>query len=157
MPAPLRQLTQSAILCLALLAAVNSFAETAAPDAAAIKQTAEEFHQALAAGKPDRVIELLQSDALIVEGGHVQTRDEYQREHLAADIAYAAAVPGKQLSALVRQEGDVAWVTSTFKVNGQYKNKEINELAAETMILTKTPAGWRIRAIHWSSQKAARK
>ncbi len=154
MPTPLRQLTQSAILCLALLAAVNSFAETAAPDAAAIKRIAEEFHQALAAGKSDRMIELLDSEALIVEGGHVQTRDEYQTEHLAADITYAAAVPGKQLSALVRQEGDVAWVTSTFTVKGQYKTKEINELAAETMVLTKTADGWRIRAIHWSSQKA---
>ncbi len=130
--------------------------QSTAPDAPAIQQTAEEFHQALGAGKAERVIELLQPDALIAEGGHVQTRDEYQSEHLAADIAFARAVPGKELSALVRQEGDVAWVTSTFKVSGRYKDKAINELAAETMVLTKTAEGWRVRAIHWSSQKATK-
>lgn len=129
-------------------------AETNAPDAASIKRTAEEFHDALAGGKPDAVMALLQPDVLIVEGGTVQTRDEYQSEHLSADITYASAVPGKQLDAKVRQAGDVAWVTSTFRVAGTFKDRKIDDVAAETMILTKTPEGWRIRAIHWSSQKA---
>ncbi len=128
--------------------------ETEAPDAAAIKKTAEEFHQALAGGKPDQVMALLQPDALIVEGGTVQTRDEYQSEHLAADIVYAAAVSGKQVNAVVRQEGEVAWVTSTFNVKGTFQSKEINDLAAETMVVMKTADGWRIRNIHWSSEKA---
>ena len=61
---------------------------------------------------------LLQPDALIVEGGAVQTRAEYESEHLGEDIAYARAVPGKQLKVVVRQEGDIAWVTSTFRVTG---------------------------------------
>ncbi|MEO5719706.1 MAG: nuclear transport factor 2 family protein [Chthoniobacterales bacterium] len=136
-----------------LLTAGPAHSETEAPDAAAIKKTAEEFHQALAGGKPDQVMALLHADALIVEGGTVQTRKEYKREHLPADIAYAAAVPGKQLNAVVQQDGDVAWVTSTFTVKGTFQSKEINDLAAETMVLTKTPAGWLIRSIHWSSQK----
>ncbi len=137
-----------------LLTARPAGAETNAPDAASIKHAAEEFHNALAGHKPDAVMALLQPDALIVEGGTVQTRDEYQREHLSADLAYAGAVPGKQLDAVVRQDGEVAWVTSTFRVAGTFKDKKINELAAETMILTKTSEGWRIRSIHWSSQKA---
>ena len=137
-----------------LLAAAPAGAATDAPDGAAIKRTAEEFHTALATGKPDSVMALLQPDALIVEGGTVQTRDEYQSEHLSADIAYASAVPGKQLDAVVRQAGEVGWVTSTLRVAGTFKDKTINELAAETMILTKTSEGWRIQAIHWSSQKA---
>ncbi len=135
------------------LSASLALGETEAPDAAEIKNAAHEFHEALAGGKPDAVMALLQPDALIVEGGTVQTRDEYQSEHLAADIAFAAAVPGKQLNAVVRQEGEVAWVTSTFSVKGTFQSKEINDLAAETMVLTKTPAGWLIRSIHWSSQK----
>ena len=139
-----------------LLTAGLTLGETDAPDAAAIKSTAEEFHQALAGGKPDRVMALLQSDALVVEGGTVQTRDEYKSEHLSADIAYAAAVPGKQLNVVVGQEGNVAWVTSTFSVTGKFKDKMINERAAETMVLTKSADGWRIRSIHWSSQKASK-
>ncbi len=126
-----------------------------APDAAAIRKTAEEFHQALAGGQPDQVMALLHPDALIVEGGTVQTRDEYQSEHLAADIAYASAVPGKKTKVVVRQEGETAWVTSTFIVSGKFKEKTINERAAETMVLQKTTDGWRIRNIHWSSEKAS--
>ena len=126
-------------------------------DAAAITTTAEDFHKALSAGKPDQVMELLAPDALIVEGGTVQTRKEYQSEHLAEDIAYARAVPNTPRDVVVRQEGDVAWVTSTFRVTGKFHDKPVDNIAAETIVLTKTPAGWRIRSIHWSSHKAPSK
>ena len=142
--------------CLALSAG-GAIAETDTPDAAAIKATAENFHNALAAGKPDEVMSLLQPDALIIEGGAVETRAEYECGHLKEDIAYARAVPGKQLTTVVQQEGDVAWVTNTFGVQGTFRKKPVNSLAAETMVLTKTPAGWRIRTIHWSSHKAPSK
>lgn len=147
--------TLLASLCLILTASVSR-GEPAAPDATAITTAAEGFHKALSAGKPDQVMALLQPDALIVEGGTVQTRDEYQSEHLSADIAYARAVPSTQRSAVVRQEGDVAWVTTTFTVTGTFHGKPVDNLAVETMVLTKTSAGWRIRTIHWSSQKAAK-
>ncbi len=139
--------------CLAL-SSERSFGGPEAPDTAAITAAAENFHKALAAGKPDEVMSLLQPDALIVEAGTVQTRDEYQREHLMADIAYARAVPGEQGDVVIRQEGNAAWVTSTFRVTGKFENKPVDNLAAETMVLTKTPEGWRIRTLHWSSHKA---
>ncbi len=134
-----------------MIAAGGSLGEPAAADAKAITSAVEEFHKAMAAGKSDKVMSLLLPDALVVEGGAVQTRSEYQSAHLAEDIAYARAVPGKQVDVVVRQEGDVAWVTSTFEVKGKFQDNPVNSLVAETMLLTKTPAGWRIRAIHWSS------
>lgn len=139
-----------------LLTLVQVNGDTDAPERVAIKKVAKEFHQSLAAGKPERVMTLLQPDALIVEGGTVQTRTDYQSGHLAADIAYATAVPSKQLTVVVKQEGQVAWVTSTFRVSGSFQGNEINESAAETMVLTKTREGWRIRAVHWSSHKVAK-
>ncbi|MEO8044853.1 MAG: nuclear transport factor 2 family protein [Spartobacteria bacterium] len=138
--------------CLAF-AAPSSAAETDAP---AITAAAEKFHTALAAGKSEEVMSLLQPDALVVEGGAVQTRAEYESEHLGEDIAYARAVPVKPLQVLVRQEGDTAWITSTFSVQGTFEGKPVNSLAAETMVLTRTSGGWRIRAIHWSSHKASK-
>ncbi len=141
-------------VCL-LLGTPLSPAESGTPDAAEISGIAEQFHNALSAGQPDKVIALLQPDALIVEGGTVQTRAEYKAEHLGEDIAYVRAVPGKQVSVVVRQEGDVAWVTSTFRVTGKFHDQAVDSLAAETMILHRTAEGWRIRAIHWSSQKAS--
>lgn len=141
--------------CLLLTAGFSS-GEPAAPDAAAIAAVAESFHKALAAGKPDEVMSMLPPDALIVEAGTVQTRDEYQREHLAADIAFASAVPGKQHDVVLRQEGNTAWVTSTFEVSGTFEGKPVHSFSAETMVLTRTDGGWRIRTVHWSSHKAAK-
>ncbi len=128
--------------------------EADAPAAAAITAVAEKFHTTLATGKRDEVMSLLQPDALVVEGGTMQTRVEYEGEHLGEDIAYARAVPRKQLKVVVRQEGNVAWVTSTFRVTGTFQGKPVDSLAAETMVLTKSSAGWAIRSIHWSSHKA---
>jgi ketosteroid isomerase-like protein len=140
-----------------LITTGQSFGEPAAVDAATITSTAEAFHKALAAGEADRAMSLLSADALIVEGGAVQTRDEYQREHLAEDIAYARAVPSTPRDVVIRQEGNVAWVTSTFRLTGEFHDKQVDDLAAETMVLKKIPAGWRIRTIHWSSRKAPSK
>ena len=140
-----------------LITTGQSFGEPAAVDAATITSTAEDFHEALAAGEPDRVMSLLSPDALIVEGGAVQTRDEYQREHLADDIAYARAVPSTPRDVVIRQEGDVAWVTSTFHLTGEFHDRPVDDLAAETMVLKKIPTGWWIRTIHWSSRKAPSK
>ena len=144
-------LTLLAAASLAFVAA-QAIAEEA-PDAAAISATAESFHKALAAGEAEKVMSLLQPDALIAEGGTVQTRAEYESEHLAADIAYARAVPGKQLKVVVRQEGNTAWVTSTFEVSGTFESNPVHSFAAETMVLTRTDGGWRIRTVHWSSHK----
>ena len=138
-----------------------ALSEPVAADTAAITSTAGDFHKALAAGEPDRVISLLAPDALIVEAGTVQTRDDYQREHLLEDIAYARAAPSIPPSiprdVVVRQEGEVAWVTRTFSVTGKFHDKPLDNITAETIVLTKTPAGWRIRTIHWSSHKAPSK
>lgn len=136
---------------------VSPYQGGSAVDTVAIKSVVEDFPEALAAGESDWVMALLLPDALIVEAGTVQTRDEYQREHLAEDIAYARAVPSTPRNFVVRQEGNVAWVTSTFRVIGKFQDQPIDNIVAETIVLTKTPAGWRIRTIHWSSHKAPSK
>ncbi len=129
--------------------------ETSPPAAAAIAAAVDAFHQALAAGEEKRAMSLLAPDALIVEAGTVQTRAEYQSEHLKEDIAFAREVPGTQTSRQIAQSGETAWVTSTFRVTGKFHDKAIDNFAAETAVLTQTREGWRIRAIHWSSHKAA--
>lgn len=137
-----------------LITTGQSFGEPAATaDSAAITSTVEAFHKALAAGKPEKVMSLLQPDALIIEGGVVQTRSEYGSEHLAEDIAFARAVPATSQNIAMRQEGNAAWVTTRFRMVGEFHGKPIDSRTAETAILTRTPAGWRIRAIHWSSQR----
>lgn len=128
-----------------------SLAAGAAPEAAAIRATAEKFHAALAAGEAKAVMALLRDDASIVEAGAVETRAQYGKGHLSEDIAYARAVPAKQLSMIVREDGNVAWVITTFRVTGTFQGKPVDNVAAETMVLAKSPAGWGIRSLHWSS------
>src|SRR2546430_8339255 len=59
------------------------------------KQTAEvlstvhSFHAALTRGDAQAALMLLAQDAVILESGSAQSREEYAREHIAEDIAFA--------------------------------------------------------------------
>ncbi|MBA3881230.1 MAG: nuclear transport factor 2 family protein [Chthoniobacterales bacterium] len=122
-----------------------------APDREAIATTVTAFHDALAKGDRAAVLALLAPDAQIVETGHRQTREEYESEHLGADVEFAKAVPSTRSALIVRQEGNAAWTTATGRSTGTYKGRPVNSENAELMVLAKTDEGWRIRAVHWSS------
>jgi ketosteroid isomerase-like protein len=134
-----------------------------APATAAMSSQAQEaakavdsFHAALSRGDGVAAAALLAEDALIFEGGHAErSRAEYASHHAGADAAYAAAVPSKltQRSGVV--DGGVAWITSESRATGKYKDKPVDRVTAETMILRKTAEGWRIVHIHWSSRAAS--
>jgi ketosteroid isomerase-like protein len=49
--------------------------------------------------------------------------------------------------------GDVAWVVGTSTTRGEYRGRPVDSAGAELMVLTRTPQGWRIAAIHWSSRR----
>lgn len=48
--------------------------------------------------------------------------------------------------------GDAAWVSSTSTTNGEFRGRVVHSTGAELMVLRRTPDGWRIAAIHWSSR-----
>ena len=143
---------KTALLALASLvlatAAVASASEAPDPQIAA---TVDAFHDALTKGDRAAVMALLAPDAQILEGGHAESREEYEKGHLAADIEFAQAVQSKRENVVARQEGSAGWVTSSSRVSGNFKGRDVNSAGAELIVLTKTPDGWRIRAIHWSS------
>ncbi|HEV7587488.1 MAG TPA: nuclear transport factor 2 family protein, partial [Longimicrobium sp.] len=76
---------------------------------------------------------------------------EYRSHHLPADVEFARAVRSDQGPIRVRVQGDAAWVSSTSTTQGQFRGRAIHSAGAELMVLTRTPRGWRIAAIHWSS------
>ena len=126
-----------------------------APDREAIAITVSGFHDALARGDRAAALSLLAPDAQILESGHRQTRAEYESEHLGADIEFAKAVPSTQGAVIVRQEGNVSWVSATGRSTGQFRGRAVDAENAELMVLVKSAEGWRIRAIHWSSHDHA--
>jgi ketosteroid isomerase-like protein len=123
------------------------------PDSLAIVATVAAFHHALSTGDSAGALALLAPDAVILESGDLETRAEYAAHHLAADIEFSRAVPSQQVTTRVYQEGAVAWVASVSTSRGTFRDRAIASQGAELMILTRTAAGWRIRAIHWSSRR----
>lgn len=128
-------------------------AQQASPgDSAEVVEAIERYHAALAAGDTAAVMSLLAPDAVVLESGGIETREEYRSHHLQADIAFARAVPRERGPIHVRVAGDMAWAASTSVSRGTFRDREINSQGAELMVLRRTDDGWRIEAIHWSSR-----
>lgn len=124
----------------------------ASSDSASARAAVERFHAALASGDSASALALLAPDVIILESGGVETRDEYRSHHLPGDMAFARAVKGERNVTRIVVRGDVAWVSGTSVTQGEYRGRQINSTGAELVVLTRTPEGWRIAAIHWSSR-----
>ena len=144
-------------VCLGLVAAVAIVScrrpIPTAPDREAIATTVTAFHEALAGGDSAAAMALLAPDAQVLESGHRETREEYSGKHLAADMEFTRAVQSTRGAMIVRQEGNVAWTSTTSLIKGQFRGKDVQAESAELMVLGKTEDGWRIRAIHWSTHE----
>jgi ketosteroid isomerase-like protein len=123
----------------------------AASDSTEVIRTLERWRAALQTGDSTAALALLAPDAIVLESGDVETHDEYRARHLAADIEFVRATRNVHSPTRVVGEGDVAWATSTSTTQGQFRGRKIDSAGAELMVLTRSSAGWRIRAIHWSS------
>lgn len=123
------------------------------PDSSAIIATVEAFHAALAAGDSVGALALLAPDAVILESGDLESRAEYAAHHLGADMAFVRAVPSTRVTTEVFQDGNAAWVAAVTTSKGTFRDRAVSSQGAELMVLSRTDAGWRIRAIHWSSRR----
>jgi uncharacterized protein (TIGR02246 family) len=121
-------------------------------DSAAVAAVVERFHHALAEGDSVAALGLLAEDAVIVESGGIESRQEYRSHHLPADIAFVRRVKGTRSPVRVKVRGDVAWATATSTARGTYRGRAVSSAGAELMVLTRAGAGWKISAIHWSSR-----
>ena len=143
----------------ALLYVVLIFAVTVsafADEADSVRATVDGFHDALSRGDGPAAMKFLAPDAVIMEGGGIETRAEYESHHLAADMEFAKAIPSTRSNVSVQINGDTAWLMSASRSEGTFKDKPVNSRGAELMVLAKTPEGWKIRAIHWSSQRVSK-
>lgn len=138
-----------------LAAQASSNIRPGAPDSdsTAAVQTVSRFHAALKAGDTATVKTLIAPDLQVLEGGEVETRAQYLAHHLGADMEFAKAVQGESSVVSYRGEGNVAWLASTSTATGKFNGRDVNSVGAELMVLSRTPEGWKIRAIHWSSAR----
>jgi len=127
-------------------------AEHLRPDSAGAVAVVNGFHAALRAGDSLAAMRRLTPDALILESGGIETRDEYRSHHLPDDIRFAQAVSSPRRVARVTVLGDAAWVVSTSTTTGTFEGRPINSNGAELIVLRRQNGEWKISAIHWSSR-----
>jgi len=144
----LRRLVAS--LCLLTL---GSCASPPAEDAAGVTATVDAFYGAMKAGNTAAAMQTLAPDALFIEGGRLETRAEYESNHLPADIEFERAVNGKRSPLRITFNGDTAWVIATTEFEGTFEGAPVNFVSAQLMVLTRDNGPWTIRTIHWSSYR----
>ena len=120
-------------------------------DSAAVANVVARYHGALSDGDTATALSLLADDAVILESGDIETREEYRAHHLAADIEFARVVPSSRGPVRVVMRGDVAWAVTTSRAQGAHRGRQINSQGAELMVISREHDRWMIRAIHWSS------
>lgn len=130
----------------------------APPDTAVLAEATaavDAFHKALTTGDKPGALALLDDSVEIFEQGGVErSKSEYTAKHLDADVAFSGATKATRTNRGGAILGNLAYITSESKVTGTFKTKPVNSISIETMVLHKSPAGWRILHIHWSSRAA---
>lgn len=112
------------------------------------------FHAALKRGDTGTASSLLATNALIFESGGVERgKAEYASHHLAADAAFAGATTHSVTRRSGAASGDFAWIATEGRTTGTYKERLIDNLSTETMLLRRANGIWQIVHIHWSSAK----
>lgn len=137
-------------LVVLLCSAASPVAAQSASDEASVLATVNGFHAAMTAGDAAKVMMLVAEDAVFLEAGGVETRAEFEKDHLPADIEFEQGVIITRGLTRTVVVGDAAWATSTSEVKGTYKGRAVDSIGAELMVLGRGPEGWRIRAVHWS-------
>ncbi len=117
------------------------------------QETVEAFHAAMGAGNQERVLALLSPEVVIFESGGAETsREEYASHHLGADMQFSAATSRRVTTRQAGGGGDSAWVLTRSETTGRFRDRDIDALGVETMVLERGDDGWRIVHIHWSSR-----
>lgn len=127
------------------------------PQATTPAMVVDAFEAAIVKGDEAAVKTLLAPDVLIYEsGGQETSRDEYAAHHLKGDMAFLAASKREVLSRADGGDNEHAWVSTRSRITGRHRDKDVDILSTESMMLKHTLQGWRIVHIHWSSRPASK-
>jgi ketosteroid isomerase-like protein len=109
------------------------------------------FYGAIKRGDKSAAMSVIAPDAIFIESGKLETRAEYEANHLPADIEFESQVTGKRNPPRITFAGDTAWVIATTEYDGKFEDAQVSFVSAQLMVLTQDSGVWRIRSIHWSS------
>lgn len=136
-----------------LLASMSACASAPPPrDEPGVRAVLESFYGAMKTGDTAAAMRLIAPDAVFLEGGRLETRQQYEESHLPADIEFESKVAGKRGPMQIFFEGNTAWVIVTTEYDGEFEDSPVHFQSAQLMVLTRADSGWQIRTIHWSSR-----
>ena len=111
------------------------------------------FYAAMKTGDKAAAMRPIAADAVFVESGKLETRAEYEANHLPADIEFESQITGTRSPWQVRTQGDTAWVIATTDYDGTVDGRPVNFVSAQLAVLSRQGGDWQIRSIHWSSRR----
>jgi ketosteroid isomerase-like protein len=147
-PATLRRF---AVLALFLLPLFGCARGSGPEDNAAVTAVLEKFYGAMKTGDTVTAMSTIAPDAVFLESGRLETRAEYEKNHLPNDIAFEKQVTGKRGPWRVTMQGDTAWVIAMTDFVGTFDGSPVDFQSAQLAVLTRETGDWLIRSIHWSS------
>jgi ketosteroid isomerase-like protein len=112
----------------------------------------ESFYAAIKKGDRQAAMSVIAPDAMFVESGRLETRAEYEKNHLPLDIDFERQITGKRGPLRITFNGDTAWIIATTEYVGTVDGRPLSFASSQLMVLTKDADGWKIRSIHWSSR-----
>ena len=147
------RMSVTAARALAIVAAAGMLqAAQPAADEEAVRAAVTRFHNAITSGDAAAAMTVVAEDALFLEAGGVETRSEYEKNHLPGDIEFEKSVSVKRSALRVVVAGDAAWTTCTSEFKGAFQGRTIDSIGTELMVLSRRAGRWQIRAVHWSSR-----
>jgi ketosteroid isomerase-like protein len=126
----------------------------APPNESEVIAVVESFYGAIKKGDAAAAMSLIAADAVFLESGKLETRAEYEMNHLPADIEFETQVNGKRGPMRVTFAGDTAWVIALTEYDGTFQGSPVSFVSAQLVVLTRDSGNWRIRTIHWSSRRS---
>jgi ketosteroid isomerase-like protein len=142
-----------ALVLSGVLVAACGSAESPASDEADVTAAVKEFQTAMDTGDAPTVMRYIADDALMMEGGTIENRMQYEKDHLPADLEFAKGMKATRMPVQQTVRGDVAWARTSTEFRGTFEGKPLALLSLETMVLTREADGWKIKALHWSGRR----
>ena len=148
-------------LALSLLVAVIGVLPASGKDSAKIDEIRkwfESYNNALTSKDLDRLATFYETTVTIFEGGGVNNSwADYRDHHLGPELEELQDLRFTHSNVaphVLGHDGQFAYVTSEYRLQGRIKDRDIDASGLETLILVKAEDGsWKIRHSHISSRR----
>lgn len=114
-------------------------------------KTLDAFHTAIIDNDSQAAKNLLAESVRILEGGNIETKEEYLSHHFHSDGKFQRSMKREVESRNVSIDGNTAWVSTQTHSWGTYSDRELDLTSLELAVLKKEGGNWKITALHWSS------